>query len=177
MQAQSRHAKYSLGQVVRHRSRPFRGVIFDVDPEFANTEEWYESIPEDSRPDRDQPFLAVNLAALPEGMVESELFGHEKGAFSGADRRRDGLLRAAGSGTVFLDEIAELPLSAQAKLLRALESHEVQPLGSDASAGFGGLAAKTRRAAGVHHLNLAGQGLPDLSKINDAIRFERRLEA
>ncbi|MFL2778968.1 MAG: heat shock protein HspQ [Paracoccus marcusii] len=56
MQAQSRHAKYSLGQVVRHRSRPFRGVIFDVDPEFANTEEWYESIPEDSRPDRDQPF-------------------------------------------------------------------------------------------------------------------------
>ena len=50
MQAQSRHAKYSLGQVVRHRSRPFRGVIFDVDPEFANTEEWYESIPEDSRP-------------------------------------------------------------------------------------------------------------------------------
>jgi heat shock protein HspQ len=56
MQAQSRHAKYSLGQVVRHRSRPFRGVIFDVDPEFANTEEWYESIPEDSRPERDQPF-------------------------------------------------------------------------------------------------------------------------
>ena len=56
MPAQSRHAKYSLGQVVRHRSRPFRGVIFDVDPEFANTEEWYESIPEDVRPDKDQPF-------------------------------------------------------------------------------------------------------------------------
>ncbi|TJZ93287.1 heat shock protein HspQ [Paracoccus gahaiensis] len=56
MQSQSRQAKYSLGQVVRHRSRPFRGVIFDVDPEFANTEEWYASIPEESRPSRDQPF-------------------------------------------------------------------------------------------------------------------------
>ncbi|CAM3258369.1 heat shock protein HspQ [Paracoccus nototheniae] len=56
MQAQSRQAKYSLGQIVRHRSRPFRGVIFDVDPEFANTEEWYESIPEESRPHKDQPF-------------------------------------------------------------------------------------------------------------------------
>lgn len=56
MLSHSRHAKYSLGQVVRHRNRPFRGVIFDVDPEFANTEEWYESIPEDARPAKDQPF-------------------------------------------------------------------------------------------------------------------------
>ena len=56
MQGQNRIAKYNLGQVVRHRNRPFRGVIFDVDPEFANTEEWYDSIPEDSRPARDQPF-------------------------------------------------------------------------------------------------------------------------
>ena len=101
-------------------------------------------------PDRDQPFLAVNLAALPEGMVESELFGHEKGAFTGADRRREGLLRAAGSGTVFLDEIAELPLAAQAKLLRALESHEVQPLGSDASAAFEArIVAATNRDLGA----------------------------
>jgi two-component system response regulator HydG len=86
--------------------------------------------------DADQPFLAVNLAALPEATIESELFGHEKGAFTGAERRREGLLRAAGPGTVFLDEIAELPSAAQAKLLRALESHEVQPLGSDATATF-----------------------------------------
>lgn len=50
------HAKYRLGQVVRHKKHPFRGVIFDVDPEFANTEEWYEAIPEDSRPIKDQPF-------------------------------------------------------------------------------------------------------------------------
>ena len=87
-------------------------------------------------PDREQPFLAVNVAALPEGTVESELFGHEKGAFTGADRRREGLLRAGGSGTVFLDEVAELPTATQAKLLRALESHEVQPLGSDATTTF-----------------------------------------
>ena len=56
MRIPSKSAKYSLGQVVRHREHPFRGVIFDVDPEFANTEEWYESIPEESRPSRNQPF-------------------------------------------------------------------------------------------------------------------------
>jgi heat shock protein HspQ len=50
------HAKYHLGQVVRHRKHPFRGVVFDVDPRFSNTEEWYDAIPEDSRPSRDQPF-------------------------------------------------------------------------------------------------------------------------
>lgn len=50
------HAKYSLGQVVRHRLHPFRGVVFDIDPEFSNTEEWYEAIPEELRPKRDQPF-------------------------------------------------------------------------------------------------------------------------
>lgn len=56
MQESSKIAKYNLGQVVRHREHPFRGVVFDVDPEFANTEEWYESIPEESRPARNQPF-------------------------------------------------------------------------------------------------------------------------
>lgn len=50
------HAKYNLGQVVRHRKHPFRGVVFDIDPEFANTEEWYDAIPEESRPRKDQPF-------------------------------------------------------------------------------------------------------------------------
>ncbi|MBO6868150.1 MAG: heat shock protein HspQ [Pseudomonadota bacterium] len=52
----SQRAKYNLGQVVRHKKHPFRGVVFDVDPEFANTEEWYEAIPEDSRPTKEQPF-------------------------------------------------------------------------------------------------------------------------
>ena len=85
---------------------------------------------------REEPFLAVNLAAVPEGMLESELFGHERGAFTGAEKRRDGILRAAGSGSVFLDEIAELSLPVQAKLLRAFEAREVQPLGSDIAAPF-----------------------------------------
>jgi len=83
-----------------------------------------------------EPFLAVNLAAVPDAMVEAELFGHERGAFTGADRRRVGFLRAAGKGTVFLDEVAELPPASQAKLLRAVEAHEVQPLGTDASVPF-----------------------------------------
>ena len=84
----------------------------------------------------EEPFLPVNLAAIPESLAESELFGHERGAFTGATDRRDGVMRAAGKGTVFLDEIAELPLAAQAKLLRALEAREVQPLGKDRAVPF-----------------------------------------
>ena len=87
-------------------------------------------------PSAREPFLAINVAAVPETMIESELFGHEKGAFTGAERRRDGLLRAAGKGIVFLDEIAELSGAIQAKLLRVLESREVQPLGSDTTVAF-----------------------------------------
>ncbi|MFV0410058.1 MAG: heat shock protein HspQ [Paracoccus sp. (in: a-proteobacteria)] len=60
---ETRTAKYSIGQVVRHRSHPFRGVVFDIDPEFSNSEEWYESIPEESRPNRDQPFYHLYAEA------------------------------------------------------------------------------------------------------------------
>jgi two-component system nitrogen regulation response regulator NtrX len=79
----------------------------------------------------DEPFVAVNSAALPENLVESELFGHERGAFTGADRQRRGAFERAGKGTLFLDEIGDLPPAAQAKLLRALESHEVTRVGGD----------------------------------------------
>jgi two-component system response regulator HydG len=79
----------------------------------------------------DKEFLAVNMAAIPAEMVEAQLFGHEKGAFTGADRRREGILRSVRSGTVFLDEIGDLPMPTQVKLLRAIESHEVLPVGAD----------------------------------------------
>lgn len=76
-----------------------------------------------------KPFISINCAALPETLVESLLFGHRKGAFTGADKAQQGLFAAAQEGTVFLDEIGELPLSLQPKLLRFLESGEILPLG------------------------------------------------
>jgi len=78
---------------------------------------------------RDDPFICVNCAAIPESLIESELFGYERGAFTGAHDSYLGKLRLAGTGTVFLDEIGDMSLSAQAKVLRAIESREVFPLG------------------------------------------------
>ncbi len=81
-------------------------------------------------PRKDHPIISVNCAAIPDTLIEAELFGHEKGAFTGAANTREGLVAAADGGTLFLDEIGELPLEAQARLLRVLQEGEVRPLGS-----------------------------------------------
>ena len=82
-------------------------------------------------PRRDMPFVAVNCAAFPETLLEAELFGHERGAFTGAVKNRDGRFKAASGGTLFLDEIAEIPPMAQAKLLRVLQEGVIEPLGTN----------------------------------------------
>lgn len=80
---------------------------------------------------RAEPFIAVNCGALPENLIESELFGHRKGSFTGADDNREGLFQVADGGTLFLDEIGELPKAMQAKLLRVLESGEIRRVGEN----------------------------------------------
>src|SRR5205823_8422410 len=82
-------------------------------------------------PRRDRPFLPVHVAALNPSLVESELFGHVKGAFTGAAQARPGLLALADGGTIFFDELADIPLAVQVKLLRVLEHGEVLPVGSN----------------------------------------------
>jgi DNA-binding NtrC family response regulator len=85
---------------------------------------------------RDKPFIAINAAAIPEGLIESEIFGHEPGAFTGATRARPGVFELADGGTLFLDEIAEMPISLQPKLLRILEDGKARRLGSSREVRF-----------------------------------------
>ncbi len=78
---------------------------------------------------RETPFVAINCGAIPEGLIESELFGHERGSFTGASAQRDGLFEVAGAGTLFLDEVGDLPPSVQVKLLRALQERKIRRVG------------------------------------------------
>ena len=96
-------------------------------------------------PRRAKPFIPVNCAALPENLIEAELFGHVKGAFTGAMEKRAGRFVSAQGGTLFLDEIGDLPLAAQAKLLRVLEERVVCPVGAD-----GDVAVDVRIVAATH---------------------------
>src|SRR6202034_2943958 len=77
------------------------------------------------------PFLAINCAAIPEHLLESELFGHEKGAFTGADRKRIGKCEQSSGGTLFLDEIGDMPLATQAKILRLLQDQSFERVGGN----------------------------------------------
>lgn len=112
-------------------------------------------------PRRNKPIISVNCAAIPETLIEAELFGHEKGAFTGADQPREGLIAAADGSSLFLDEIGELPLEAQARLLRVLQEGEVRPIGSVAAR-----RVDVRLIAATHR---------DLQKMVDAGQFREDL--
>jgi DNA-binding NtrC family response regulator len=122
-------------------------------------------------PRRRGRFVPINCASIPEGLMESELFGHEKGAFTGADRTKLGLMELADGGTLFLDEVAELPLRLQGKLLRALQEREIQRVG-----GLHGISVDVRILAATNRdpaaMAAAGEFRSDLLYRLDVLRIE-----
>lgn len=114
------------------RRASVRSVSILIEGESGTGKELMARAIHKASPRANNPFIPVNCGAIPSELVESELFGHEKGAFTGATQKRDGHFVKAGGGTIFLDEIGELPLPAQVKLLRVLQESEVTPIGSSA---------------------------------------------
>ncbi len=132
--------KYAFGNIVGRNPQMHR--IFDIltqvidypvpvliTGESGTGKELFARALHHGGPRKGQPFMAINCAAIPENLLESELFGFKRGAFTGANADKEGLFRAARAGTVFLDEIGEMALSIQSKLLRVLQEKEVRPIG------------------------------------------------
>lgn len=147
----------------------------------------------DASPRRDAPFVAVNCSAIPENLFESELFGHKKGAFTGATRDHPGLFKAADGGTLFLDEVGDMPKSVQVKLLRALQERRIRAVGATRDEPVDvriisathtdlekAMAEGEFREDLFYRLNVVGFGLPPLSERREdisllALHFLREL--
>lgn len=112
-----------------HKIAPTNATVL-INGETGTGKELVSKALHSNSPRKNNPLICVNCAAIPDTLIEAELFGHEKGAFTGATSTREGLVAAADTGTLFLDEIGELPLEAQARLLRVLQEGEVRPIGS-----------------------------------------------
>jgi len=131
------HRSQSMKRVIaKARHIAPRSVPVLIEGESGTGKELLARAIHEASPRSGKPFLAVNCGAIPGELIESEFFGHEKGAFTGADMLRKGYFESADKGTLFLDEIGELPLAAQVKLLRALQEKELVRIGSTASIPF-----------------------------------------